>query len=380
MHATIRRRKGLALAVALGAMVIIGALIAGVFFSSTQEYRIASNTVLQARAQTAAEYGLNAVMAPGQWSSTWNSSNPGQTVVRAYNPGDGSYDTLRITKLSNEGFLVVSEGSAGRLVGAQARHRLGAMLTLQVPRIDLRGALTTRGDIKLGGSSFINGNDQNYDGWGCDALTAGKPGLAVADSSRVTTSGCNNYNCVSGNPKISEDPAAADTNTYFKFGGVDWAGLTAMASKRFIGGTLNGMQPSYTGDGSCNSADMRNWGNPNRTAGSTACNDYYPIIHSTGDLQLTGGIGQGVLLVEGNLEVSGGFEFYGPVLVRGSLKTTGQGGHFNGGVMAANVDLNQNTVLGDAVVQYSACAVAKATRGSALPIFAKGRSWVQLFQ
>jgi hypothetical protein len=66
------------------------------------------------------------------------------------------------------------------------------------------------------------------------------------------------------------------------------------------------------------------------------------------------------------------------VIVRGKLKTAGTGGHFLGGVMAANVDLGQNTVLGNAVVQYSNCALIKALAGSAVPSSASGRAWVEL--
>jgi hypothetical protein len=83
--------------------------------------------------------------------------------------------------------------------------------------------------------------------------------------------------------------------------------------------------------------------------------------------------------VNGDLNVSGGFRFFGPVIVRGNLKTTGTGGHFNGGVMAANVDLEQNTVLGNAVVRFSSCAVVKALSGSSPPMVARERSWVDLY-
>jgi Tfp pilus assembly protein PilX len=67
MLARSRNRPGFALAVALAAIVIIGAIITGMFFTSTQEYRISRNTALQARALTAAEYGMNSIVGTGQW-------------------------------------------------------------------------------------------------------------------------------------------------------------------------------------------------------------------------------------------------------------------------------------------------------------------------
>ena len=98
-----------------------------------------------------------------------------------------------------------------------------------------------------------------------------------------------------------------------------------------------------------------------------------------GDLQVTGGTGQGILLVNGDLSVAGGFQFFGVVIVTGHLKTTGTGGHFTGGVLAQNVDLEQNTVLGNAVISYSSCAAGMAMKSVASPVLARSRSWVDLY-
>jgi hypothetical protein len=104
------------------------------------------------------------------------------------------------------------------------------------------------------------------------------------------------------------------------------------------------------------------------------------VVNGTGNLQITGGYGQGILLVDGDLSVQGGFEFYGPVIALGHLTTAGTGGHFNGGVMAADVNLEQSTVLGNAVVTYSSCSVSRALQGSASGRLFKERRWVDLTQ
>jgi len=196
--------------------------------------------------------------------------------------------------------------------------------------------------------------------------------------SAISAAGCQNYTCVDGDPKVIETPAAADTSTYFNFGSLDWAQLTAMANK-ILSGNIQGIGPTVA-NGTCNVADFRNFGEPVKT-GQTAspCENYYPIIYSPGSLTLNTGRGQGILLVEGDLEVQGGFEFYGPVIVRGTLKTAGQGGHFNGGVMAANVQLDQNVVIGNAVISFSRCTILKALNGSATPTSAIERSWFEVY-
>lgn len=379
---TIRaRRKGFALAVTLAAIVIIGALIAGILFASMQGFRQGRNSLLQTRALTTAEYGLNRVTTSGEWNPNWNNQATGTLVAtRAYPSNDGGIDTVRVTKLGANAFMVTSEGFAGTVAGAQARHRIGAVLTLNLPQIKMLGALTSRGSAKIGGSSQIDGNDTPISGWDCPPAGSPMPGIAVPDTTQVTQSGCSGWTCVNGSPKLANVPDAAKDSTYFYYGGLDWAGLTAMAQKVYpSGATLTGMQASVNPDGSCATQVQSNWGYPYRlTPSLAACQTYFPIIYVKGDLHASGGYGQGILLVDGDLEVSGGFEFFGPVIAKGSLKTSGTGGHFNGGVMAANVDLEQNTVLGNAVVTYSRCAVTKALNGTAVPQFARGRSWVEL--
>ena len=64
------KREGMALAMAMFAIVVIGALIAGAYFASTQDFRIGSNSLVAERAFTSAEYGLNKTMSG--WDQAWN--------------------------------------------------------------------------------------------------------------------------------------------------------------------------------------------------------------------------------------------------------------------------------------------------------------------
>ncbi|HSJ64332.1 MAG TPA: pilus assembly PilX N-terminal domain-containing protein [Gemmatimonadaceae bacterium] len=376
-----RAREGFALAIAIFAIVVIGTLIGGIFFASMQQQRMARNQRLQTNAIAAAEYGLNRTLSVDWKGTSWNTMPVGgiDSTSNSYT-SHGATARVRVTRIGNSNipmFLVSSEGASGTLLGARARRRTSSVMALVPFDINLLGALTTRGALQMGGSSFINGTDTNFSGWGCPATGPDLPGVATGDSTLITTAGCNNWNCVQGSPPIQQNAAASDTSTYFDYGnGIQWAQLTAMA--KLVGTGTVSPAPLAVG-GVCQSGVFTNWGDPARNTPAGACEDYFPILYSPGNLNLLGGRGQGILLVEGNLNVAGGFQFYGPIIVRGDLNTQGTGGHFNGGVMAANVNLAQNVVLGNAVVTYSSCIMAKVQQATALPIPMVGRPWAELY-
>src|SRR5215210_8277727 len=101
----IRNRDGMALGIVLMAIFVITILILGAYYTSTQEFRLGSNALVQNRALSAAEFGHGAIYQ--SWDRNWNSFRAGTTFVRAYAPGDGSVDTVRVTKLNSLTFLAV---------------------------------------------------------------------------------------------------------------------------------------------------------------------------------------------------------------------------------------------------------------------------------
>ena len=375
-----RNRKGMALGLVLIAITVISVLIVGAYYSNVQEYRLGSNSLTQNRAMTAAEYGHGAVYQ--NWSRSWNSFKAGTTFVRAYGPGDGSIDSVRITKLNNLSYLVASEGRSGNGARGGARRRAGLLVRLSVPQVTVLGAITTKGQVKIGGSTSINGNDTTFLGWDCPPAGAPVAGVVVPDYSNLESGGkCGKaMACLKGSPLVMLSPAASDTSTYFNYGGISWADFVAMADKS-ASGTLTGIAPSYF-NGACRTTDNKNWGDPARNLLLPgACENYFPVIYSPGDLTINGNVGQGVLLVNGTLNIQGGFTFYGPVIARGTVKLTGTGNHINGSVLAANVVDSTSTALlsGNSAIQFSRCANNTALQRTALPAKAPQRSWSEMF-
>ncbi len=381
MQTTRQSEQGMALLMALSAIVIIGVLVGGVVFVATQDYRVGGNTVRQARAAAAAELGLNRV--PVDWNLADNRRlNTGDTVQKRYTAPRGGSVNVTITRLPGSFFWAVAEGTAGALGSqATARRRYGMLFRLDTPDIPFQGALTGRGNILVGGNASVNGHDSVPSGWAGCPPKKDVAGIVMSDTTAgLKLPGCTlGKPCVDGNPKFIQTPAAADTATYFVYGNATYQSLAATASVVLSGGTtLTGLGPVVVA-GQCQTSVLTNWGDPVRSSPAGACESYYPIIHALGDLHLSTGSGQGILLVDGDLDMTGNFKFMGAIIVRGTLSTYGTGAHITGAVMAANVDLDQNTVLGNSSIKYSSCALAAVMNGSAYPKAAKQRAWVDMY-
>ena len=380
----VRQRRGFALAMSLLAIIVIGAMVAGGYMAGIQYYRIGRNSLVEQRAMAATELGLDSAYA--MWNKSWNTQATGTVTTLAYRAADSSWvDTVRMTKLNQLSLLIVSEGRAGGFATQiSARRRAGMLVRLNMPRINQLGALTTRGTVTIGGSTAINGLDTTFSGWNCPPAGTGVAGVAVPSFSNLAWGGnCPAGACIAGNPSVTVTPTASDTNTYFSYGSLTWPQLVAMADKS-VSGTLTHVKPTTVvnaGVPSCNTADNTNWGDPGRAAPAGKCEAYFPIVYAPGNVSINGDLGQGVLLVNGNLNIQGGFVFYGQIIARGTVKLTGTGNHVYGGVMAANVidSTSASQLSGNSSIHYSKCALTSVFINSSTATRAPQRSWIELF-
>jgi hypothetical protein len=292
-------------------------------------------------------------------------------------------------------FWVTSTSVAGSLsLQGRALKRLNTLVRVDIPDMKIRGALTVRGNISLTGSANVNGNDVTPAGWD-DCLEAGAPsaGLVVGDSAtNATSSGnCGNgnvFNCVTGDPKVADSAIYADTNTYKNFGGFNYDSLTKLSppDKQYAGPTLKIAQrrPIYTDltKAVCKRDDVYNWGDTSRVDADKACDDYMPIIWLKGTSNtwtLDNEGGQGIILVDGNLSIAGGFKWAGLILVQGSMAFSGNNSpKLTGAVMAMNRNNGTNSVSGTPTVQFSRCAVQAVTARLATARQTKYRAWADM--
>lgn len=370
----LRNERGIALAVAIFALVVVGGLVAGSMFVATQEQRVGRNTLRQQTAFTAAESATQDVVL--NWAAgNYNTLAVGGSVTTTGTAPDGrGWYKRTVQRLGQAVYIVRTDGFNK---DSTSRQRVGALMRLRPLAFNISAALKTAGALKIGGSSYINGADTQPNTWtGCPATQPTLPGIQLPDPTKIQTSGCSNLSCVNGDPKVKQD-ATITTQKLLMVGDIPFDSLRNFATKIIPGGNPSEhIFPRLIG-GTCDMAHQYNWGDP--LTPITPCGNYYPIIWSETSLALQGDYGQGVLIVNGDLKVTGGFEFFGPVLVKGTVSTQGTGGHFNGGVIAADVNLDQNTVLGDAVINFSSCALIRILTATANGSIVRERSWVNLY-
>ena len=379
-----RERRGFAMFLSIGALVIIGVLVAGSSFISLQEQRLGQNSLVQTRAFTVAEYGLNKIQT--DWDRTPNLQMPnGGTFDTTYQLAGQGTANVHYVRLNDETFWIVSEGraSAGNLGGSrEAVKRVGAVLRLRIPTIRAEGAITAGGNVAVQGGAHVQGRDSVPPGWSTDCTgipEVDKAGIIVPIGSTVTTQGAS---WVQGVPPTKQDPLASDQNTYIRFGDETWNTLVAQANLTFNGGTFNSVAPDSLASGSCNKSNVYNWGEPKRgplTVGP--CYNYFPIIYSNGSIELNGtGRGQGILLVNGNISINGRFEWHGLIIVSNDIVRGNGDAIVFGGVMARNeIKANNSFITGTTHYNYSSCALERAMRGSAQVVQAKERAWTELY-
>src|SRR3982751_773969 len=166
MTLTSRPRRGMAIATALVAIVLIGALIAGTFFFASQDYRVGRMTLDTDRALTAAEFGQNTAFK--DWTAAvWNTNlKIGDTLKRVYATGGSSIDTVTVTRIKYNLFWVVSSGrSDAGTVTSEGRRRTGFLVRMDTPQWPFPGALTAASTVDMSGNYTGSGSDAAPTGW-----------------------------------------------------------------------------------------------------------------------------------------------------------------------------------------------------------------------
>jgi hypothetical protein len=370
----LRNERGIALVVAIVALVVIGAIVAGTFFISTLEQKTAENSVDAAQAYQAAEAGI--VKNVANWSTTNNSlAIDGNTTIGQDSVVPGTYFNVTISRLNSSLFFLRSVGTRNG-----ATQTLGMVLRTVTVNPNVNAAVTAKGNVSVGGNASIDGTNTTPSGWSGCGTAPNKGGIRT--SGTVSTNG---NPTIAGNPATIQNDSSVN-NALFQ-GPFDQ--FKAMATMTLAGGNGNGnyvtytnVAPSTTGSPArCNLNDTNNWGEPRRTGGYTAeCVSYSPIIYFNGNVKVSTGRGQGILLIDGDFSITGNFSWTGLVIATGQVQTGNGTSNVSGAIMANNFNIgDQTSFSGTPVVSYSKCAIDYVLNNTAIARPLAMRSWAQVF-
>ncbi|WP_411279412.1 hypothetical protein [Gemmatimonas sp.] len=376
-----RARRGTALLITLVVVVVLAILSTGAVLGAMQDFRAGRNTLVEQRAFAVAEFGLNQEIS--RWDRARNLPAPKGMAIGAIDStnvfvAQGDTARVRVQRLTETTFWVVSVGRANIGNGAlESQRQTHMVVRIAYPTINPGGAIVTAGNISVKGSAQITGMNTNPAGWTQCANIAGRDTFAINYATGKTATIQKPEMVIGG---INQSAAAADSNTYVRYGTESWNTLVANADITLPAGNL-GPEPVGTAT-TCDISSTSNWGEPLRsgTGYVGGCTDYFPIIYVSGSLQLTKGRGQGILLVNGDIRLAGNFQWFGLIIARDDI--TKGNGTFDmwGSIMSRNADVtDDNSIVGNSSFNWSKCAVESALRGSAILTRTKERSWVQLY-
>lgn len=358
-------RRGVALGLVLWTLVIGSALLTVAVFIGAHERRVAGSDQRLQRAIMRAELRLTDAVAG--WS-------PGLLTRRLVRPFDsvvvGNLDPSwqGMIRRLNRGLFLVSvaaeDPAAASVATVATLSRLGWLVRVRPVEVASSAALQA-GRVALSDGARITGMDQPPAGWDCPPPDSAVAGILAGE---VDNSGSPS---IAGSPPIALSPGDTSFPQALESA---FAQLVAQATLGLPGGTWS-PRPSVVGT-DCDISDASNWGDVR----PGACGDYWPIVHIQGDLQLARGTGHGILLVDGDLQVIGVFEFTGLVLVRGGVDIDPSIGSLDlrGSLIASSTGVPGRRLSG-ITITYSKCMIDNALLSSGTLIPLRSRAWKQLF-
>lgn len=282
-----------------------------------------------------------------------HATNSGGEVLLWGDPNGTGTNTRNIIT-GQKIYLVTSYGSAA---GANS---IVQTQVARIPPVPLLGALYAEAPTTIQGTSTnVIGEDA------CGS--ADRPGVTTPLG--PTTNG-NDTITVNGSPNVSGTPA-------YMYNGQN-LNIQALVDARKGAADFAYTVQSATHTASTTPGPHDNWGTP--TPGATlqnasSCTEYHTVHYNTGGtyIRLSGGVsGCGVLLVEGDLEVHGGFSWYGPILVTGSVIYTGGGDKNVTGAILAGGSVTADVIGGNANLVNCSRALTDQTPNSPLVVLSWG--------
>ncbi len=380
------KASGFAIPAAVFVIVVVSLLALGGLYVAQNNATANAGIRRGWEALYAADAGATQVIA--NWDRTaYGALNPGDSVSTGWRSlSDGSlYQTivLRVDAGLPDSAWLYRLRTVGRPgSGVSAQRSLVTMVRLaRASALCCDGAIKVKGQLRILGTGQgvkVSGLDEPPPTWTgrCGPLHGGIPGIRMQDTTFLEIMGTP---VIEGSPPILED-TSIDSTDFNQFGELTYTDLAGMADKKFVGNQNFNVLAPVVSDGTCVTSASNNWGDPLNPDG--ACWDYLPVIHVAGDLQVSGtGYGQGILLIDGDLLVTGEFDFYGVAVVQGEADFRGTTNITGGLMVHAGMRAGDETYLrGGTNIQYSSCSTARALSHAVAAQPLAGRHWFEVLE
>ena len=337
-------RRGFAIPFAILVIAVLTIMLAGGFSLVSSERRSVSDQKSQISAFRIAEQGLEIYLVR---RDSLLAGSPNYTKIPG--PKDsvriemrGGYADVSLTRLrpptGSQSGLYIARSKGTETEGVYAGTPQGVRTVAQyvlwesAPMQVLAGWLALSGLQKNGAAGTLSGVDLCKD-------SAAVAGVVVPVNPGYT----GNTAATAGSPAIDSVPPDSVH--------IDWNGI--------VNGGL--ITPAIIIPGA-------SWPTAAMTAAyADTTSTYYPVVRINGDYTLPSS-GTGLLIVTGNLTISGSVGWRGVLLVGGDIVSNGNNGISGATVSGLNVKLGTyvptSVANGTKTYQYNSCEVAKATMGS----------------
>ena len=338
-------------------LVIIATLLVAVLAASLQG--VVWRATRQARLGFAGERALHAADAAivaqlSAWDARAFASSPiGTRTIFTPALPSGRSATVTLVRTSIDGALIEALGvSTHNGVPQNAERRVTRVLTVRNPPLQLESPLTILGSAVFASAGTVSTTDETPPGWsadcaGSDSIDA--PGRSVTDTLAAR--------------------ALFDAR---------WPQWLASASRSESAGSVTALAPIVTGP-LCTPGT----GELRRGMGAvSACTNEWGARAVMSAWPLTLGASsrhQGVLMIDGDLNVARDLEVFGLLMVRGALNDSG--GHLRVlGAALVRDEMGHGSRFGFASrVRYSRCALRRALSATGAPAAITTRGWLERY-
>ena len=258
---------------------------------------------------------------------------------------DGDFERHTDPAKGENIYLITSYGAA------EGSAKTIQLEVTRLPPITVKAALYSGTSSNVQGSVTVRGSP--------------KPGIATPQSEGSSPVSISGAASVTGDPnvKYSETPAMQVQAI------ADFFKKSADFSYNVNSATHTGSTTPGPGDG---------WGTPDLSASPPTCSTCKVVHYDTNgtSLSFSGTVrGCGILVVDGDLFISGGFSWYGTIIVTGAFRFTGGAGTKNiTGAVITGESTDGDFVGGNVDINYCSAATKSQTQNHALTIL----SWKEV--